>query len=171
MYIRIDSSSGVPLWQQVVAQVTRLAVSGGFAPGERLPTVRELATELRINPNTVARAYQELERDGVVETRRGSGTFAAETPAGPHPALQERLGRIAPRVDALAVEAVQLQIGEDDLLRLVAERMRQIARTSSGGVHSVSGNDSDSGSGAGADFLSPSVEEVASSQTVDGVKP
>lgn len=153
MYIRIDPSSGVPLWQQIVAQVTRHAVSGAIAAGERLPTVRELATELRINPNTVARAYQELERDGIVETRRGSGTFAAAgVAADSRPVLPERLHRIAPRVDALAVEAIQLGISEEELLKLVAERLRLSAKTRSDAASALI------------------IEDGVGKQPVDGVK-
>jgi GntR family transcriptional regulator len=124
MLIRIDISTGVPLWQQIVAQVTREIMSRTLAVGDQLPTVRELAAELRVNPNTVARAYLELERDGVVETRRGIGTFACEV-IDRHSASERRQMMIS-RIDELIVEAVLLQIPRSELLELLTERMAAI---------------------------------------------
>jgi len=71
----IDSRSGVPLYRQIIEQVKFAIARGDLAPGEQLPTVRQLAVDLSINPNTVIRAYRELEIEGVLETQQGSGTF------------------------------------------------------------------------------------------------
>lgn len=74
----IDYTSGLPVWIQVKNRIAYLIGSGEFAEGERLPTVRGLATELDISYNTVNRAYMDLERDGYIATRKGRGTFVAE---------------------------------------------------------------------------------------------
>ncbi|MBT9260101.1 MAG: GntR family transcriptional regulator [Clostridiales bacterium] len=74
---------GVPIYEQVIRQVKRLIVRGLLKPGDRLPSVRELASQILANPNTVAKAYQELERQGVIVTAVGRGAFVAETPSPP----------------------------------------------------------------------------------------
>ena len=72
---RLDMKSGVPFYRQIIDQVKSTMATGRLKPGERLPTVRQLAVDLSINPNTVSRAYTELELTGLVETQMGSGTF------------------------------------------------------------------------------------------------
>lgn len=71
----MDPRSGVPLYLQIIDQVKRAVAVGALTPGEQLPTVKSLALELTLNPNTVARAYRDLERDGVIETSPGRGSF------------------------------------------------------------------------------------------------
>jgi GntR family transcriptional regulator len=73
--LTVDARSGVPIYQQIVEQVKRSTALGVLLPGEQLPTVKQLALDLTINPNTVARAYRDLERDGVIETSPGRGSF------------------------------------------------------------------------------------------------
>jgi GntR family transcriptional regulator len=73
--LRIDTKSGVPFYRQIIEQVKFAIARGDLAPGDQLPTVRQLAVDLSINPNTVIRAYRELELGGVLETHQGSGTF------------------------------------------------------------------------------------------------
>jgi GntR family transcriptional regulator len=78
----IDPRSGVPIYVQLVEQVKRSVAIGALAAGERLPTVKQLAVDLTVNPNTVARAYRDLEREGVIETSPGRGSFvSADVPA------------------------------------------------------------------------------------------
>ena len=74
---RLDLRSGVPVYRQIIDQVLAGVASGTLAPGDQLPTVRQMAVELAVNPNTVLRAYRELEIRGVLETHQGSGTFIA----------------------------------------------------------------------------------------------
>ena len=81
MLIQLDLADARPLYQQIVDEVRRALVLGTLVPEDPLPSVRTLAAELRVNPNTVQQAYRELERAGVVYTRRGQGTFAAPTSA------------------------------------------------------------------------------------------
>jgi GntR family transcriptional regulator len=73
--IKLDGKSGVPFYRQIIDQVRAAVATGAVLPGDRLPTVRQLAVDLSINPNTVARAYTELELTGLVETQMGTGTF------------------------------------------------------------------------------------------------
>jgi GntR family transcriptional regulator len=76
---RIDTKSGVPFYRQIIEQVKFAVARGELEPGDRLPTVRQLAVDLSINPNTVVRAYREMEIEGVIETHQGSGTFVGPT--------------------------------------------------------------------------------------------
>ncbi|WP_371379358.1 GntR family transcriptional regulator [Sporomusa aerivorans] len=80
MLLAIDPKSGVPLYVQIKEELKSLIVKGVYPPGAQLPTVRQLAVELRINSNTVARAYTEMERDGIISTQQGRGTFVCGLP-------------------------------------------------------------------------------------------
>lgn len=79
MELRINSSSGVPIYLQLMEQIKHAVDTGAVRAGEQLPTIRKVAEELAMNPNTVARAYRELEHEGIIEVRHGSGAFIAET--------------------------------------------------------------------------------------------
>ncbi len=78
MPIDVDLTSNVPIYLQIVESVQRLVATGRLKPGDQLPTVRQLAVDLRVNPNTVARAYLELDRKGVISTQQGRGTYVSE---------------------------------------------------------------------------------------------
>jgi len=78
--VRIDSESRVPIYAQIVEQIKSQIAAGQLTPGDQLPTIRRLATDLRINFNTVVRAYLELEGEGLISTQRGRGTFIADSP-------------------------------------------------------------------------------------------
>jgi len=86
---RLDTASGVPFYRQVIDQVLLAVADGRLAPGTQLPTVRQLAVDLSVNLNTVAKAYREMEIRGIVETQQGTGTFVAERP-GPAGAAERR---------------------------------------------------------------------------------
>ncbi|MFI5454895.1 MAG: GntR family transcriptional regulator [Isosphaerales bacterium] len=120
MEIRISASDGIPIYLQIVNQVKYLAASGRLMPGEELPPIRVLAEQLVVNPNTVARAYRELEAAGMVEKRRTAGTFVLE--AGSPLARRERIKILAERVDALLAEARQLGIGVSEVVELIGRR-------------------------------------------------
>jgi GntR family transcriptional regulator len=96
---RLSPDSGVPIYRQIQDQVWYGVALGLFRPGEQLPTVRALAVELAVNPNTVIKAYAELERDGVITTEQGSGTFVAPWPAVEYSAAERRR-----TLDGLCVE-------------------------------------------------------------------
>lgn len=122
MQIHVTDSNGTPYYQQVVTQIRFLAASGRLDPGEQLPPVRKLAEQLLINPNTVARAYRELESEGVVESRRGAGVFIA---AGGSPlSRKEKLKIVSERIDGLLAETSQLGIDVDLLIQLIQKRSR-----------------------------------------------
>ncbi len=102
--IRVNPALPVPIWSQIEESVRHLVASGALRPGDPLPSVRDLAREQRINPNTVAKAYQRLAEAGVVESRRGEGTFVAERPPAMPPAERARVLREgATRLATLAV--------------------------------------------------------------------
>jgi GntR family transcriptional regulator len=88
MFLQIDPGSGVPIYRQIMDGVRYSVAAGTLAAGDRLPSVRELATTLSVNPTTIQKAYGELEHLGVIETRRGQGTFVAD--AAPSLAAGER---------------------------------------------------------------------------------
>lgn len=125
MWFHIDPSSGTPIYRQVVHQVRQAVAGGTLRPGDRLPSVRELAVELALNPNTVAKAYQELERDGVIETPRGRGSFVADRNHGLPTAA--RLEKLRPAVERLVAEAYHLGVPDEDVQRMV-QRLLQEAR-------------------------------------------
>jgi GntR family transcriptional regulator len=118
--IHISANDGVPIYLQIVNQVKYLVAAGRLVAGEELPPIRVLAEKLLVNPNTVARAYRELEAAGVVEKRRTAGTFVAE--GGSPLARRERLKIVTERVDALLAEARQLGIGVSEIIELIARR-------------------------------------------------
>jgi GntR family transcriptional regulator len=120
MQIFITRQDGVPTYLQIVQQVKHLVASGRLLPGEELPPIRTLAQQLLINPNTVARAYRELELAGIVAKRSTTGTYISD--AGSPLARRERLRIVTERIDALLVEARQLQIGTDELIDILHQR-------------------------------------------------
>ncbi len=120
MDISINLSDGVPIYRQIVNQVKYLVASGLLRPGEELPPIRTLALQLRVTPNTIVKAYGELEVSGVIHKRQGSGTFVSD--ARPQLAIRERRRVIEQRIDALLAEAHQLNFSAEEILRMVRER-------------------------------------------------
>jgi GntR family transcriptional regulator len=100
-------------------QIKYLIASGRLEPGEELPSIRALAEQLLVNPNTIARAYRELEVAGVVEKRRTAGTYVAES--GSPLARKERIKLLKERIDQLLVEAFQMGFDLDEVLKLVQQ--------------------------------------------------
>src|SRR5258706_3104391 len=117
MLITIDETDPRPIYQQIVDEVRRGLVLGTLAPEEPLPSVRQLAAELRVNPNTVQQAYRELERAGLVYVRRGQGTFAAALPAGG--TKRERRALAASVAQRALREAYRHGLGAEELLEAV----------------------------------------------------
>lgn len=116
MWFRVDPRASTPVYLQVVEGVREQVARGLLAPGDRLPSVRELAAQMELNHNTVAKAYLELERERVIEVERGRGTFVA----GPRPASNraERLEKLTQTMRQLLIEAHYLQLGEKELMDL-----------------------------------------------------
>ena len=124
MQLHISTGDGLPIYLQIANQVKYLVASGRLAPGDEVPPIRVLAHQLLVNPNTVARAYLELEREGVVHKRHGSGTYISA--AGSPLARKERLKILTERVDALLAEARHLEVEPQELLRLIKDRSQSI---------------------------------------------
>lgn len=121
MWFDIDPRSSTPLYMQLVQGIKGAIARGILQPGDRMPTVRELAGEIRINPNTIAKAYQRLEQDGVIETMRSRGTFvAAIEPTN----SEQSYNKLAEHMQAMLVEAYHLGISQNDLERFVMESLR-----------------------------------------------
>ncbi len=117
--VRLESGSGVPVYRQIIDQVMAGVAAGALAPGSQLATVRQLAVDLAVNPNTVMRAYKELEIRGMVSTQQGSGTFITEKKVEQDDvARQGRLDRLA--VD-VAARAGAEGFGLDELIDRLAE--------------------------------------------------
>ena len=122
MQIHISANDGVPIYLQIVNQVKYLVACGRLGPGEELPPIRALAEQLLVNPNTIARAYMELERDGIVAKRHGSGTYVSD--AGSPLARKERMRILGERADALLAEAHHLNVDLDSVIDLLKQRRK-----------------------------------------------
>src|SRR5687768_14998983 len=127
--IHITTNDGVPIYLQVVNQVKYLVACGRLGPGEELPAIRVLAEQLLINPNTVARAYLELEREGIVTKRHGSGTYVSDS--GSPLARKERMKILGERADALLAEAHHLNVELDSVIDLLKQRRKLLNKESS----------------------------------------
>jgi GntR family transcriptional regulator len=121
MILQINFKSGMPIYLQIVDQVRAIAASGVLRPGEALPSIRPLAEELRVNRNTVAKAYAELESQGVIETLPGRGCFLKENQS----ALRKKVRRelLIEHIDQVIVQAHHLQVPHDEFLELIRERL------------------------------------------------
>ncbi|HXR50199.1 MAG TPA: GntR family transcriptional regulator [Verrucomicrobiae bacterium] len=113
---RLNTHSGVPPYLQIVQQVRQALQVGILQPGDQLPTVKEVVAHIAINPNTVAKAYRELESLGITEGRTGSGTFVKQRPAGPSPAIQEALSQ---DLEGWIAKARQAGLDEEGIEALV----------------------------------------------------
>src|SRR5215831_17095365 len=119
MLFHVNPSSGVPIYLQIEVQIKNAMAAGALKSGQPLPSVRKLAAELGINPNTAARAYQELEREGTITTVPGGGTFVGE--GQPRFLKSERRRRLQPYARQIVVEGTQLGLSEEEILDLVRE--------------------------------------------------
>jgi GntR family transcriptional regulator len=119
MLLHLNPNSGLPVYRQMILQLRERIAGGQLAPGAQLPSVRELSAELHVNPLTVAKAYQFLERDGLVEFRRGQGTFVSAGRKSLSFAEQQKL--IRPAVGQVVSEALHLGLSENQLQRLIKQ--------------------------------------------------
>jgi GntR family transcriptional regulator len=125
MQFQIDIASRTPIYRQLAGQIREAIARGRLRPEERLPSVRDLSRQLVINPNTVARVYTELEREGVLNTRPGLGVFVAQPRTDiTRRARRERLLALA---DELLTDAVHLGFTAEEVRSLVVERMARFA--------------------------------------------
>ncbi|MEX0820264.1 MAG: GntR family transcriptional regulator [Pirellulaceae bacterium] len=124
MQLHVSPNDGVPIYQQVVNQIKYLVASGRLREGDQLLPVRKLAEELIVNPNTVARAYRELESEGVVESRRGAGVFVSAGVS--RLAKREQNKILSERVDMLLAEAAHMNVDVEAVIKLVRQRSQQM---------------------------------------------
>jgi GntR family transcriptional regulator len=130
MEFRIDPSSRLPIYRQLRDQAREAVARGKLVPDERLPSVRELSRTLVVNPNTIARLYTELEREGLINTRPGLGVFVARPKAElTKEVRQERLQKL---LDGFLTEAVHLGFSAEEVVSLVSEHVTQFRWQSAG---------------------------------------
>ncbi len=108
MQIRINNASSRPIYHQIIDQIKRDIALGRLKAGEKLPTVRQLAGQLVLNPNTISKAYRQLEQDGIIVTRPGAGAFVAELSSNLSRSVRKKL--LCQQLERLVVEAVHMQI-------------------------------------------------------------
>lgn len=126
MQIHISPNDGVPIYLQIINQVKYLVAAGRLVPGDETPPIRKLAEQLLVNPNTVARAYRELEREGILISRQGAGTRVSAVGSPLSDAEKTRI--LAERADALLAEAGQLGVSFEEVIRLIEERRGEMNR-------------------------------------------
>ena len=114
MQIRIDNASGRPVYQQIIDQVKRDIALGRLVKDEKLATVRQLAGQLAINPNTIAKAYRQLEQEGIIVTKPGAGAFVANLDSNLSKAVKKRV--VSEELERIVVEAFHMQIDSRTLL-------------------------------------------------------
>ena len=116
----LDPSNGVPIYRQIIQQIEYAILSSRMRPGDRLPTIRSLAVELRTNPNTIAKAYGELEIRGILETQVGSGTYISDKkPAAEDDRLDRKIGEVLAR---FLQEMRNLGVDKQELIKLIAAK-------------------------------------------------
>ena len=126
MFLSVDPGSGFPVYRQIMDQVRRMIVAGRLTPGEKLPSIRDLAATLQINPLTVGKAYTELERSGIVEMRRGLGMYVrpfdahVPTDAGDAPAT------VTGGAQRFVLEAAQAGLSRAEALKVVDDAWQEL---------------------------------------------
>ena len=121
LHLQIDAHSGVPVYRQMMDQFKYYVAGGTLRPNDQLPSIRELAVALSVNPTTVVKAYTELEREGVIRMRHGKGAFVADDAARLSAEEQEQALRRSAR--HLAVEAAQMHVPAPKVIRVVREEL------------------------------------------------
>ena len=122
MIFRLDASSGVPFYRQIIDQVLLAVGDGRLKPGTQLPTVRQLAVDLSVNLNTVAKAYREMEIRGIVQTQQGTGTFIASRTGAK---TREKRKALQDLVDRLLANAEALGVPMEDVVEALVERVEK----------------------------------------------
>ena len=125
MYYQLDLSGPVPIYEQVMDQIKGAIAAGAIAPGETIPSVRELAHELAINPNTVARAYRDLQKEGIVLFNRGLGLAVAEE--SPEICRRERVNVFESRVNRLLDDALRSRLDLETIRSIVLTQLDLLA--------------------------------------------
>ncbi|OQY37370.1 MAG: GntR family transcriptional regulator [Chloroflexota bacterium] len=127
MKINIELESSIPIYVQVEEQIHSLVAAGQLRPGEQLPTIRELAADLRVNFNTIARAYLELDREGIISTQRGRGTFVAGVP-DEEQTMRKRIKKLHAIVHSTLDEAHRLGYEPSEIAEIFEEELEKMKR-------------------------------------------
>jgi len=121
MILRLNPSSGEPLYLQIIEQVKHAIATGAVNAGEQLPSVRQMAEDLLINPNTVARAYRDLEQEGIIELKHGSGAFISDSIAPPSKSMHKAQAVVKSAIDQLT----SFDLAEEEIRRLIENELAQ----------------------------------------------
>ncbi|TFG45171.1 MAG: GntR family transcriptional regulator [Candidatus Brocadiia bacterium] len=127
MQFQIDNSSDRPVYLQIIGQVKRDIALGRLVKDEKLPTVRQLSAQLAINPNTIAKAYRQLEQEGIIVTKSGSGAFVANLDSNLSTSVRKKL--VCEELERVIIDAVHMQIEKDLLIRWFNERIEKFIFT------------------------------------------
>ncbi|EMI53170.1 transcriptional regulator, GntR family [Rhodopirellula sallentina SM41] len=127
MFFTVDPSNGVPIYSQIVRQVKFAVAERTLRPGQLLPSVRQLSQQLAVNPNTVARAFQELQSEGVIETLRGRGVVVCK--GAVERCRKQRQSILAERLSAVLTEALQAGLSPEEVRKLVDKQLRSLEGT------------------------------------------
>ena len=129
MYIEVNPNSGLPIFMQITNQGKRMIAAGMLKKDEPVTSVRQLALELRVNPNTIAKAYRELELEGFLYTQRGRGVFVAgKSDKTSTLSKDERIKSISSLADQIAVEAFHLGLSKEDIEKLLKEKFKKLEK-------------------------------------------
>ncbi len=128
MIVRLDPRSAEPIYLQIVSQIKHLIVAGKLKPDDQLPTVRQLAVELRVDPNTAARAYRQLVDDGVIASQQGRGTYVLDRPP-PADQRKQRREKLLAVTDAFLREVERLGFAPDELEKIWNDRFANWQKT------------------------------------------
>lgn len=115
--IQVDVRSRVPIYEQIINSIKQMSISGVLLPDEKLPSVRELAKDMTINPNTIQKAYQELERQGIIYIKRGQGTFI--NPDIKAKNKEEKMANLKETINTIVVESIYLGISKEELIEII----------------------------------------------------
>ena len=126
LFFDINTSNGVPVYEQVAMQIISAIASGGLSAGQMVPSVREMAKELAINPNTVSRAYRQLQDQTILETVRGSGIAVAS--GAKAKCKSARSQAVRQRISHVIIEARQSQLTDDEILKMIQAEMKKKRR-------------------------------------------
>ena len=132
MLFEINPSSTTPIYAQIKEQIRYCIASGRLSVDNKLPSVRQLAIELRVNPNTVAKAYRELELEGTIRSRKGQGTFVA--PSQSEVSYERRIELLTSAIDSVIVKAHHLSLSDSDVRSLLEQRMKDMHAKQQGEV-------------------------------------
>ena len=123
---QVEYNSGIPVYRQIINRARAAVAAGAFKPGDQLPTIRALSERLNVNPNTVAKAYRELELKGMIVSERGSGSFIQAQPPAPAPNAREKKARLKTLYHRLLADAAGSGLTESELLSFIKEKNTSI---------------------------------------------